>query len=87
MLQRFNEVITGERISFCIPKFNLTSIEFICPPELSFEEIPFINFTDPIRLEFIESLTIRGTSITRGPLIKIPSDICRLTKLKVCNKT
>lgn len=80
-----NDVVITDKKFSCIRKHNLTWMEFICPNEFLFNKIS-IDELSPTVLESIESLTIKGTYYSRGPLKTIPSDICRFIKLKVCNR-
>jgi hypothetical protein len=69
----------------CSRRYTSILMEFLCPNEILLDHIEIDDLNSTI-LESIESLTIKGNHGTSGPLITIPSNICRFIKLKVCNK-
>jgi hypothetical protein len=85
MYNNTNDVTQPDEYFQCSRKYNFTWIEFLCPNELLLDDIE-IDDLDPVILESIELLIIKGKDDTKGPLTTIPSNICCFTKLKVYNK-
>ena len=68
----------------CQRKYNRTSMEFICPNKISSDQLEMNDLNSTI-LESITFLRVIPEHGMKGPLTTIPSNICRLTKLQVCN--
>jgi hypothetical protein len=80
-----NDITRLDKKIECHRKYNSTWMEFICPDKLLFNDIPIDDINSTI-LKSIESLHITGKYDIRGPLTRIPSNICRFIKLQVYNK-
>jgi len=69
-----------------IPECNISTngkwMNYICPVNSSIDDLDIDDVNSTI-LESIETLWVRSFTNTKGPLIRLPSNVCRFTKLKV----